>query len=130
NPRRAPRIQFNMLGVEQDWDRMLECVKISRAIGKQRAFADLVHSEMFPGKDVADGSPALRTAIARQIDGYCHPTSTCRMGKPGDAVVDGKGRVYGTEGLYVIDASIMPIVCSAPPNITTMMMAWHLAPQI
>lgn len=47
--------------------------------------------------------------------------------KPGVGVVDGGGRVYGIDGLYVIDASIMPQVCSAPPNITVMMMAWHLS---
>jgi choline dehydrogenase len=130
NPRSPPRIRYNMLGVERDWDRMLECVKISRAISRQRAFTDLVHSEMFPGSGVADGSPALHTAIAQQIDGYAHPTSTCRMGRPGEGVVDGNGRVYGIDGLFVIDASIMPRVCSAPPNITVMMMAWRLSQQI
>nr|WP_275976914.1 GMC oxidoreductase [Polyangium aurulentum] len=46
---------------------------------------------------------------------------------PGDGVVDGGGRVHGVDGLFVVDASIMPRVPSAPPNITTMMIAWHLA---
>ncbi|WP_235879880.1 GMC oxidoreductase [Polyangium aurulentum] len=41
--------------------------------------------------------------------------------------MDGGGRVHGVDGLFVVDASIMPRVPSAPPNITTMMIAWHLA---
>jgi choline dehydrogenase-like flavoprotein len=48
------------------------------------------------------------------------------MGPSSDGVVDGGGGVHGIENLFVIDASIMPHVCSAPPNITTIM-AWHLA---
>lgn len=127
NPRAAPRIQFNMLGSPRDWERMMECVKISRSIGQDPAFAKLVYREMFPGPDIPNHGPALRKAIELQIDGYCHPTSTCRMDKPSKGVVDGGGRVYGIENLFVIDASIMPQVCSAPPNITVMMMAWYLA---
>jgi choline dehydrogenase len=126
HPRSAPRIGYNFLGTQKDTDRMLECVRISRSIGRQEPFAGLVEAELFPGPSVFD-ERALRRAIEQQLDGYAHPTSTCRMGLPSDGVVDGGGRVHGIEHLFVIDASIMPRVCSAPPNITTMMMAWHLA---
>jgi choline dehydrogenase len=125
NPRGAPRVRYNFLSTQKDMDRMLECVRVSRSIGRQEPFAGLVEAEMFPGPNVSD-EPALRRAIEQQLDGYAHPTSTCRMGPPSDGVVDGGGRVHGIENLFVIDASIMPRVCSAPPNITTMMMAWHL----
>ena len=126
NPRRAPRIRYNFLGTQNDMDRMLECVRVSRSIGRQEPFARLVEAELFPGPSVSD-EPALRRAIEQQLDGYAHATSTCRMGPANDGVVDGGGRVHGIENLFVIDASIMPRVCSAPPNVTTMMMAWHLA---
>ena len=42
-------------------------------------------------------------------------------------MVDGFGRVYGLLGLMVVDASIMPIVPSAPTNLTTIMIAEHVA---
>jgi choline dehydrogenase len=38
-------------------------------------------------------------------------------------VVDQTGRVHGLEGLWVIDASIMPHLPSVPTNATTMMLA-------
>lgn len=126
DPRSAPRIRYNLLGTPRDMARMLEAVRLSRAIGRQSPFAGMVAAEMAPGPEFSDGDD-LRRAIEQQLDGYAHPTSTCRMGPPGQGVVDGGGRVHGVPGLFVIDASIMPRAPSAPPNITTMMMAWHLA---
>jgi choline dehydrogenase len=51
------------------------------------------------------------------------------MGPPSDptAVVDNAGRVYGVDGLRVIDASIMPDCPSVNLNATVMMMAEKLA---
>jgi choline dehydrogenase len=46
------------------------------------------------------------------------------------AVVDGKGRVHGVEGLRVVDASIMPDVVSGNLNVPTIMMAEKLADAI
>jgi choline dehydrogenase len=51
------------------------------------------------------------------------------MGVPDDpdAVVDASGAVHGTEGLRVVDASIMPEIPSAPTNLTTIMLAEAIA---
>ena len=43
------------------------------------------------------------------------------------AVVDQDGSVHGTEGLNVVDASIMPHCVRANINATTMMMAERIA---
>lgn len=54
-----------------------------------------------------------------------HVSGTCRLGADGDpmAVLDAKCRVRGVEGLRVVDASIMPSICSANTNITTIAIA-------
>lgn len=122
NPRSAPVIDYNMLATDRDMRKMIEGVKISRRIGRDPAFARVVAGEMTPGENVTDDDQ-LRQAIITTLDGYAHPTSSVRMG----CVVDSLGRVNGIEGLSVIDASIMPQVCSAPPNISVMMMAEHIA---
>lgn len=50
-------------------------------------------------------------------------SGTCKMGPPTDplAVVDPKLRVYGIQGLRVIDASIMPQITNGNINAPTIM---------
>jgi choline dehydrogenase len=61
-----------------------------------------------------------------------HVFGTCVMGPaPEDgAVVDASGRVHGTHGLYVIDASIMPSVPSAFTHIPTIAIAERLTEHV
>lgn len=126
DPREAPIIDYNLLGTERDMRRMIEGVGISRRIGRDPAFAGLVEMEMTPGSSVSDEG-SLKQAIVDQLDAYAHPTSTVPMGPEGSAAVDPFGRVYALQGLIVVDASIMPIVPSAPTNLTTIMIAEHVA---
>ncbi len=56
---------------------------------------------------------------------YFQPVGTCKMGPDSDpaAVVNPLGRVYGAEGLFVADASIMPVVPRANTNLPALMVA-------
>jgi 5-(hydroxymethyl)furfural/furfural oxidase len=61
-----------------------------------------------------------------------HPVGTCAMGRADNplAVVDPDYRVYGIENLFVVDASIMPVIPSANTNLPTLMVAEHAADRI
>lgn len=53
-----------------------------------------------------------------------HQMGTNRMSvNPRDGVVDPEGRVWGTEGLYVADASVFPSASGVNPMITNMAIA-------
>ena len=58
---------------------------------------------------------------------YHHPAGTCRMGTDDAAVVDANLKVRGFDGLYVADASVMPKLPRATPNLATMMIGWRAA---
>ena len=64
--------------------------------------------------------------VRRASQTVYHPTSTCAMG----AVVDAELRVYGVEGLRVVDASVMPTITRANTNAATMMIAEKAADMI
>jgi choline dehydrogenase-like flavoprotein len=57
-----------------------------------------------------------------------HPLGTARMGAdPARSVLDGDGRVHGTAGVYVADASAIPTSLGVNPQITIMALATRLA---
>lgn len=53
--------------------------------------------------------------------GSAHQMGTCRMSStPKTGVVDSRGRVWGTKGLYVADSSCFPTASGVNPMVTTM----------
>ena len=57
--------------------------------------------------------------VRRAAQTVYHPTSTCAIG----SVVDPQLRVYGFEGLRVVDASVMPTITRGNTNAATIMIA-------
>jgi len=55
----------------------------------------------------------------RVVQTCYHPTSTCAIGR----VVDPELRVFGVDGLRVVDASVMPSVIRGNTNAPTIMIA-------
>ncbi len=130
DPDNPPLIDPNYLGTARDARRMLEGVKLGRAIARNPAFAPFIAGELIPGDSVADDG--LAQVIAANLAVYGHPTSTVPMGGPGDpwAVVDSVGAVKGVSGLRVVDASIMPEVPSSPTNVTIIMLAERICQRV
>lgn len=124
----APKIDYNLLADARDRRRMLEGVKLARRVARTRPLADLIDHEISPGNHVTDDA-ALATIIETNLDTYHHGAATVPMGDDGDraAVVDSIGRVRHLRGLHVVDASIFPEIPSTPINLTTIMLAEHIA---
>ena len=129
DPRQHPRVLFNYMQTEQDRKEMRAGIRLTREIFEQKAFEPFRGAELAPGpKAVSDD--AIDAFIREKAESAYHPSCSCRMGSDDMAVVDGKARVHGVEGLRVVDASIMPDVVSGNLNVPTIMMAEKLADTI
>ena len=135
NPADPPRIDVAHLCTDDDLARMVEATRHARRLAATRPLADLVlGEELTPGPAVADDEDSLAASIRSRVGSYHHPVGTCAMGPhpAGGAVVDATGAVHGVQGVWVADASVMPVLPSANTNLTTMVVgdriaAWLLA---
>jgi choline dehydrogenase len=122
DPADKPRIFFNYLSHPDDREEMRACVRLTREIFAQPAFAPYRGREIQPGADVTSDE-AIDAFIAAKVESAYHPSCTCKMGDPADpmAVVDPETRVIGVERLRVVDSSIMPTVTNGNLNAPTIM---------
>lgn len=122
DPKEAPRIFFNYMSHEDDWAEMRACVRLTREIFSQDAFAPYRGREIQPGADCVSDEQ-IDAFIAEHVESALHPSCTCKMGAADDpmAVVDPELRVIGVEGLRVIDSSVMPSITTGNLNAPTIM---------
>lgn len=122
DPHDKPRILFNYMSHPDDWEEMRACVRLTREIFQQPAFAPFRGREIQPGADCTSDE-AIDAFIADHVESALHPSCTCKMGDPADplAVVDPELRVIGTECLRVIDSSVMPSITTGNLNAPTIM---------
>jgi len=122
NTREAPRILFNYLATEGDRQEFRDAIRLTREIFAQKAFDPYRGAELSPGPAITTDAD-IDAHIRRKAESAFHPSASCKMGAADDpmAVVDASLRVRGTEGLRVVDASIMPAVVSGNLNAPTIM---------
>jgi choline dehydrogenase-like flavoprotein len=123
DPMSPPRIDPQFLSDAGDLDVLLEGVKLGRRIMDAPPFRLLAPTELYTAH-VRDDE-GLRQEIRQRADTIYHPVGTCRMGAASDggAVVDPSLKVRGCEGLYVVDASVMPTLVGGNTNAPTIMIA-------
>ena len=120
DPNEAPELVFNYLREEEDKQGYRSGVRLTREIFAQPAFDPYRGEEFSPGRDVLSDQ-AIDEWVAENAETAYHPCGTCRMGTGETAVVDPECRVYGIEGLRVIDSSIMPTITNGNINAPSVM---------
>ncbi len=129
--RDKPRVLFNYMSHPDDWREMRACVRLTREIFAQQAFAPYRGREIQPGADIVDDA-AIDAFLRDKLESAYHPSCSCKMGDPSDpmAVVDPQTRVIGMEGLRVVDSSIFPSLTTGNLNAPTIMTAEKAADHI
>jgi choline dehydrogenase len=118
----APRLQPNYLSDPDDAHHALQLLRTIRRIAAQPSMARLIVAEQRPGDAAAPADDDALLAYARESGQTAwHTVGTCRIGRPGNGVVDSRLRVHGVAGLRVIDASVMPTLASSNTNAPAIM---------
>jgi choline dehydrogenase-like flavoprotein len=116
-------IQANYLSEEEDIVPLVQAMRLSIELAHTAAFDAFRGAPMIEDEDLSDEE--IVQLICENAETLYHPVGTCKMAPDTDAmaVVDAQLRVYGIEGLRVIDASIMPTIVSGNTNAPTIMIA-------
>jgi choline dehydrogenase len=123
DPFQKPRMLFNYLSTPEDRQEWAEAIEVARNIMGQPAFERYNGGEISPGPDVA-GDEAILEWVRKDAETALHPSCTARMGTDEMAVVDPTTmRVHGTQGLRVVDASVMPTLTNGNIYAPVMMIA-------
>jgi choline dehydrogenase len=123
DPFQKPKMLFNYLSTTEDRREWAEAIEVARNIMGQPAFERYNGGEISPGPDVA-GDEAILEWVRKDAETALHPSCTARMGTDEMAVVDPTTmRVHGTQGLRVVDASVMPTLTNGNIYAPVMMIA-------
>src|ERR1700744_4871178 len=129
DPFAAPAIDPNFLGAEADVDAMVAGFKTTKRLLDAPSLKALQTSDVFTQGIESDDD--IRNILRQRVDTVYHPVGTCKMGVDDPlAVVDPKLKVYGMEGLRVVDASIMPTLIGGNTNAPTIMIGEKAADMI
>lgn len=124
DPAVRPRIDHAYLSDEQGHDRSVlgQGMELCDDLAASAPLAKLL------GPAIEVGVPSSRYRFAH----YWHPVGTCAIGStPGEgAVTDTSGRVFGTDNLFVMDASVLPNVPRATTNLPVLLVAGHLVDRL
>jgi len=117
DPFAPPVINANFFDVPIDLKHLVEGIKMVVELGKTKAFqkyGSTLHRTRMPGcKHLEFGTDEYWACCVQTMTMQMHHQSgTCKMGPKHDrtAVVDPQLKVYGVNGLRVIDCSIMPTI--------------------
>ena len=127
-----PYLNYNLLDHEEDLRRYRDGVRHVVSLEDHPSMAAMIDERVYPEDTDLESDEALDLWIKRNVGTGHHSSCTAKMGPSSDpmAVVDQYGKVYGADGLRVVDASIMPRLISSNTNAATIMIAEMAADMI
>ncbi|KAH3951213.1 hypothetical protein HBI56_238350 [Parastagonospora nodorum] len=126
-----PVINPNWLTHPADQELSLLAFKRLREMMNTDAMKGVWVEEVLPGLNVSSDEGIL-DAIRETAIQLFHAACTCKMGKSPEsgAVVDARGRVFGTQSLRIVDASVLPFLPPGHPQATVYALAAKIAKDI
>ena len=109
-----PVVDWASLTVESDIDILVAALRKNRDFIATDAMQELGAVELSPGGNITSDDDIKAAVRQLAAPTYSHPCCTCAMMPEHlGGVVGPDLKVYGVQGLRVVDASIMPIIPSA-----------------
>jgi choline dehydrogenase-like flavoprotein len=110
DPSVQPAFNYCYLQHPNDIRRVREGVRMAVRLLESDAYKDVADHRIQPTDDILADDDALDRWIRQTVGTARHVSGTCKMGPDSDpmAVVDQYCRVKGVQGLWVVDASVMP----------------------
>lgn len=117
DPKEPPKIFFNYMSHQDDWEKFRICIRLTREIFAQKAFEPYAGKEIQPGQAL-QSDEEIDGFIREHAESAYHPCGTAKIGRVNDpmAVVDPECRVIGVECLRVADSSIFPRITNGNLN--------------
>ena len=129
DPQVQPVLDYRFLEEPPDRQRLRDAIRETVRLFEDEGFKSVIHSRIAPTAEEVASDDLLDRWTDANLTIAGHTCGTAKMGPESDpeAVVDQRCRVYGVEGLAVIDASVMPDIPRANTNATTIMIAERAA---
>ena len=122
-PQGEPEVHPNYLDTAYDQEMAILGSRFLQTLSRHSAFEGVITDRLIPDTILETDEELLQDFRQRSGTIY-HPCGTVRMAqKAADGVVDPAFRVFGTQGLRVIDASVFPSIPSANLSAVVMMVA-------
>jgi len=112
DPQDAPEVNFHYFeegseGGEEDLDSVVDGILFARKLAEPLLEQGMIAEEVMPGA-TCDSREKLREFVRSHAWGH-HASCSCAIGpRDQQGVLDSSFRVYGTQGLRVVDASVFP----------------------
>jgi choline dehydrogenase len=115
-----------MLSEDAEVEAILKALELIEELASRPPLAGVLGEQLNPGDSIRNREQRI-SWLRATCEHLYHPVGTCRIGLPGEGVVDPSLRVYGLDGLRVADASVMPRITSGNTNAPTYMIAERCA---